>query len=349
MKIYKELFSKIISLENLFMAWDEFKQDKNNKADVREFEWNLENNIFNLHRELAAKTYRHGHYTSFFIVDPKQRNINKACVRDRILHHAIFSVLNPIFEPTFISTSYSCRVNKGTHKGVMDLGKALNEVGGNGYKKCFALKCDVKKFFDSVDHNILKQIIAKRIKDVDAMCLIQKIIDSFSTNKDDSNIKKGIPIGNLTSQLFANLYMNELDQYAKQELKLKHYFRYTDDFVVVSDNREYLKVVTKKMETFLNTTLRLHLHPNKVFIRKFSRGIDFLGYIVKPHHMLLRTKTKKRMFNKIKIKAQKCSQGLISKDDVNQTLQSYLGVLSHANSYGLKQKLINDCWLWTKE
>ncbi len=180
MKIYRDIFNEIISPENLFSAWDAFRSDKRNKRDVMEFEWNLEENIFNLHRELKQKTYTHGPYTGFYITDPKQRHIHKASVRDRILHHAVFSVLNPIFESTFISSSFSCRIGYGTHKGVQALQRMLLSVSKNGKKPCFALKCDIKKFFDSVDQRILLSILEKRIKDENALWLLKSIVGSYN-------------------------------------------------------------------------------------------------------------------------------------------------------------------------
>ena len=180
MKIYRDIFNEIISPENLFSAWDAFRSDKRNKRDVMEFEWSLEENIFNLHRELKNKTYKHGPYTGFYITDPKQRHIHKASVRDRILHHAVFSVLNPIFEPTFISTSFSCRVGYGSHKGVDALQKMLLGVSKNRKKACLALKCDIRKFFDSVDQRILLSILEKRIKDENALWLLKSIVGSYN-------------------------------------------------------------------------------------------------------------------------------------------------------------------------
>lgn len=179
MKIYRDLFGEIISPENLFAAWQTFKADKRNKADVAEFERHLESNIFQLHRDLKNKTYRHGPYCGFYIHDPKQRHIHKATVRDRILHHAVFSVINPVFEETFIPTSFSCRVGFGTHKGMEVLGRMVRAVGRNGTQPSFVLKCDVKKFFDNVDHGILVSILGKRIKDEKAMWLLGSIIESY--------------------------------------------------------------------------------------------------------------------------------------------------------------------------
>jgi hypothetical protein len=180
MKIYKNLFDSIVSAESLFEAWDAFKRDKRNKLDVALFERNIEREIFRLARELREKIYRHGPYRGFWIRDPKVRHIHKASVRDRVLHHAIFNVLNPIFEPTFISTSFSCRVGKGTHKGVEYLANTLRAVSRNNTRPCFALKCDVRKFFDSVDHRILLGILSKKIRDPDTLWLLNNIIDSHA-------------------------------------------------------------------------------------------------------------------------------------------------------------------------
>lgn len=179
MKIYKNVFEKIISLENLFAAWDAFKSDKRNRYDVQSFERNLEENIFDLHRDLKAKKYKHGAYGGFWIRDPKPRHIHKATVRDRVLHHAVFNVLNPIFEPTFIAQSFSCRVGKGSHKGINALKQNANKISRNGYKNTFALKCDIKKFFDSVDHDVLLKILGEKIKDTDTMWLLSEIVRSF--------------------------------------------------------------------------------------------------------------------------------------------------------------------------
>lgn len=181
MKTYKDVFNKVVSLENLFSAWDKFKKGKQNKRDVQEFEFKLEENIFKLHYELLARTYRHMPYRGFWIRDPKARHIHKANVRDRILHHAVFNVLNPIFEPTFIANSFSCRVGKGTHNGVEAVAKAARQVSRNYTSPCFALKCDIKKFFDSVDRGILKNILQVRIKDELALDLCYKVIDSFQS------------------------------------------------------------------------------------------------------------------------------------------------------------------------
>jgi len=349
MKIYKNVFEKIISLENLFLAWDKFKSDKQKRQDVRKFEWQLEENIFKLHRDLKYKRYKHGEYVSFYIQDPKQRHIHKATVRDRILHHAVFAALSPIFEPTFIPNSFSCRIGKGTHRGIDILEKILKQVSGNAFKRCFVLKCDIKKFFETIDHRILLDIVRKRVKDDDALRLLEEIIESFSSKYSTLFQRKGLPIGNLTSQLFANIYLNEFDQFVKHHLKIKNYIRYTDDFVIIAGARLYLKNIIAPIHFFFKKKLALELHPKKITIRKFHQGIDFLGYILLPHYRLLRAKTKQRIFRKLEKRVREYKNETINKQTLEQSLQSYLGVLSHANTYKLGQKMKNQFWFWLSE
>ena len=328
MKTYGNIFEKIISPEALFSAWDEFRKDKRNKPDVLRFEWNLERNIFQLCRDLKNGSYRHGPYEGFYINDPKRRHIHKATVRDRILHHAIFSAINPIFEETYIPTSFSCRVGYGTYKGVEILEKMARNTSRNGTRPCFALKCDIRKFFDSVNHEILISVLEKRIKDVDIMRLLESVIRSY-----ESWPGRGIPIGNLTSQLFANVYMNEFDRFVKHKLKVKNYVRYTDDFVLISENREYLEKFLPPISEFLENELALNLHPNKIILRKLCQGVDFLGLIIFLKYRLLRTKTKHRILKKVR------------KGIKEQSLQSYLGVLSHANTHNLRERVLNRLYL----
>ena len=344
MKIYKNLFEEIASTENLFLAWDKFKNGKRNKKDVQLFEWNLEENIFKLHRDLKNKMYKHGAYHSFNISDPKPRNIHKAQVRDRILHHAIFQVLNPIFEPGFISASFSCREGYGTHKGVQYLQNTLRKATQNGRVSCFALKCDVKKFFDTIDHDILLAILKKKIKDEDTIWLLKQIVSSFSSNHSLLGIEKGVPIGNLTSQLFANIYMGELDRFIKRELKVKYYLRYTDDFLIISEDKEYLEKVLPPIVSFLQEELRLKIHEEKTTIQKTSQGVDFLGYVVFNKHKLVRTKTKKRITKKFKHRIDEHRHGIISKNSLIQSLQSYIGFFSHAEGFEIQEQFKRLYW-----
>lgn len=298
--------------------------------DVQQFEFNLEDNLFQLHRELQDKTYRHFHYTAFNVCDPKLRRIHKANIKDRVLHHAIFRILYPIFDKNFIFDSYSCRIEKGTHKAVYRLETFSIKSSRNNFGNIFALKCDIKKFFDSIDQRILLELIKNKIQDENAIWLIEVIVNSFP---------KGIPLGNVTSQLFANIYLNELDQFAKHHLKEKYYLRYCDDFIILSESKNHLENLIGKLDSFLQSQLKLNLHPNKIIIRKYRQGIDFLGYVVLPHHRVLRTKTKRRIFKKIKNKKLDREEGTISEESLNQSLQSYLGVLKHCCSKNIEEKI----------
>lgn len=348
MKIYSKLVNKVCDPELLFLAWDEFKRGKSRKFDVFSFEHNLEQNIFELFRDLSNKTYKHRPYDGFYVYDPKRRHIHKASVRDRVLHHAIFNVLNPIYEPTFIPTSFSCRVGKGTHKGVNVLGSMIRKVSLNYTRPCFALKCDVKKFFDSVDQKILVSILKRKIRDKYFLWLLEEVIGSFSSEQSDLFNQKGLPIGNLTSQIFANIYMNEFDQFVKNKLKARYYVRYTDDFVILSHDETELEPILAKIEVFLKDHLKLTLHPEKISIRKYRQGVDFLGYVIFPHFKLLRTRTRKRIVRKLKMKILECREGKITEEQLNQSVQSFLGVLSHANSNKLQKNLLNHVWFWLK-
>lgn len=347
MKTYKRIFDSLIAPEHLFGAWDEFKKEKRNKADVMNFERDVEQHIFQLHRDLKDKIYKHGPYTAFYISDPKLRHIHKATVRDRVLHHAIFQKLNPMFEPGFIADSFSCRIGKGTHKGVERLAEMLRAVSRNSMRPCYALKCDVRKFFDSIDHEILLTVLARRIKDPEVMWLLKEIVGSFATGYADLFHARGVPIGNLTSQLFANVYMNEFDQFIKQELRVKNYVRYTDDFIIVSTDKAELEQLLTPIEKFLQESLRLELHPGKIQVTKYHKGVDFLGYVQFPHHRLMREKSEQRMMRKISHAAYFYRHGAIDDARMNATLQSYLGVLSHADAYRLSENLKNRYWIRT--
>ncbi|PWB38641.1 MAG: hypothetical protein C3F02_02930 [Parcubacteria group bacterium] len=314
-----------MSLDNLFLAWREFKRGKTRKVETQEFEFNLEDNIFQLHQELVDKTYNHAPYQAFYVCDPKLRHIHKAGVRDRVVHQALYRILYHIFNKQFIYDSYSCRIGKGTHKGVKRLGNFVLRASLNYSQKIYALKCDIKKFFNNIDHKILLALLENRVEEVDVMWLIKKIINSFS-----SADNKGLPLGNVTSQLFGNIYLNELDQFVKHGLKQKFYIRYCDDFIILHKDKGYLANILKELNTFLKDQLRLDIHPGKISIRKVSQGIDFLGYVTLPHYRVLRTKTKRRILR------------LVNKNNA----PSYLGVLKHANTWELRKELLSKIFLF---
>lgn len=307
---------------------------KRKRFDVQEFEFNLEEKILNLHYDLANKKYQHSNYTSFYICDPKLRNIHKAIVRDRVLHHAIFRIINPIFDKCFIFDSYSCRENKGTHRGVDRLECFARKVSKNYRNKAYVLKCDIKKFFDSIDHEILFKLISKKVSNPDTLWLINIILNSFN-----SKSRKGLPLGNVVSQLFANIYMNEFDQFVKHVLKEKYYIRYSDDFVILHQDKNHLINIIQFIKYFLKNNLKLTLHPDKVIIRKISQGVDFLGYVALPYYRAIRSKTKKRVLKKITNNKERLVQKLITEGFFNQSLQSYLGILKHCRGHKVRKEI----------
>jgi len=309
-----------VNFENLLQAWFEFRKGKRGRKDVQEFEFNLEDNLTQLHEELIAKSYQHSQYTQFYVTDPKLRKISKAGVRDRVVHQAVFRVLTLIFESSFIFDSYSCRDDKGTHRAVDRLDHFAHRASGNNWRNIFALKLDIRKFFDSVDYEVLMKLLERRISDPGTPGLIKIILDSFPI---------GLPLGNVTSQLFANIYLNELDQFVKHQLKIKYYLRYCDDFVALFYSREDLQKYLAAVHEFLNHQLKLTLHPNKIIIRTYCQGIDFLGYVVRPYCRTLRTKTKRRILKNISEK----------------NLASYLGVLQHCDGYAIGQRILREACL----
>lgn len=284
----------------------------------------LINNILKLHRELTDKTYRHGPYRAFKINDPKPRDIHKATVRDRLLHHAIYRVLYPYFDPKFIFDSFSCRRVKGTHRAINRFREYGRIVSHNHTRTVWVLKCDIKKFFANINHEILDNILKRRIGDNNTVRLLSKIIGSFHT-KDRPGT--GLPLGNLTSQLLVNVYMNEFDHFLKRELKITYCVRYADDFIILHESKKYLESLLPKISKFLETQLKLSLHPNKVFIKTIASGVDFLGWVHFPHYLVPRTVTKRRMLKKLR------------KNQVDGTLTSYLGLLSHGDTHKLVQKV----------
>lgn len=315
-------FEKIVKVENQLLAWKKFVKGKKSKSDVQKFYFNFMDNILALNRDLTQGKYKHGEYKSFWIFDPKPRKIHKATVRDRLLHHAIYRILYPFFERIFICDSFSCRDKKGVHKAINRFRYFASIVSKNNTKTCWVLKCDIKKFFPSINHLVLLRILRKYIKDCRAIDLLKEIIDSYHS---DTGEDIGLPLGNLTSQLFVNIYMNELDQFMKHKLKAKYYLRYTDDFVVCSQDRQYLKNILPKISEFLEDRLKLFLHPNKIEIKTLASGVDFLGWVHFTDHRVLRTNTRKRMFRKLR------------NSYSNKSKTSYIGLLKHGNTHKLRE------------
>jgi len=314
------MFEELVSVENLLLAWQEFLRGKKGKKDVQEFQLYLMDNILALHRDLINGNYRHQGYQEFKINDPKPRIIHKATVRDRLFHRAVYRKLYPFFDRTFICDSFSCRNAKGTHKAVKRFTSFAYIVSKNHTQACWVLKCDIKKFFHSIDQRILLDILKTCIPDARTIGLLREIIGSF--NNGTPTI--GLPLGNLTSQLFCNIYMNQFDQFVKHVLKIDYYIRYADDFVILSSDKQELESIIPFIGKFLEESLKLKLHPDKVFIKRIASGVDFLGWVQFADHRVLRTATKNRIMKKLNIK----------------NASSYVGLIKHGNSYKIKEKIL---------
>jgi len=304
----------------------------------------LEDNIFQLQQDLIIFQYLHAPYHQFYVTDPKQRHISKASVRDRLVHQVVYDVLNEVFDKKFIFHSLSSRLGKGTHIGITQLHQMIRKISANGTRPCYALKMDIRRFFDTVNHQILKTLLRKNIKDENILKTTDMIIDSFKTKKTEAG-DVGIPLGNVTSQLFANVYLHELDDFVKQKLNEKFYLRYCDDFIILSNNKFHLDELIGSIRKFLAKTLQLELHPKKLIIKKSSQGIDFVGYVLFDRHVLSRTRTKQRLKRRLKEAYESYTIGKITAQSLDQRLQSYLGILSHANQHELSTALKNAYWI----
>ena len=310
----------------------------------REFFFDLEPNLLRLSRELKEKTYRPGRYRSFLIHDGKTRLISAAPFRDRVVHHALVAVLEPIFERCFIHDSYANRVGKGTHK-------AVDRFTHYSRRFKYVLKCDVRQFFPSVDHGVLSGLIRRKIKDPDVMWLVEAILagwrhlaggpvyfpgdDLFSPFQRP----RGLPIGNLTSQFWANVYLSPLDHFVKETLGCKGYVRYMDDFVLFHNDKTRLWSWRGQIMKLL-AGLRLQLHENKAQVWPVSCGTDFLGYMVFPDHRRVRRNNVVRFRRRMKQMQEEYGRGLWKPEDVTIRIQSWLAHAAHADSYGLRKKLM---------
>jgi RNA-directed DNA polymerase len=318
------IYHDIISIKNLLTAWREFVRDKRKRKDVEQFSVHLTDNILKLHQELSDGTYQHGSYMAFRINDPKPRDIHKASVRDRLVHHAIYRILYPYFDTKFIFDSYSCRQTKGTHRAINRFRDYAHTVSRNNTRTVWILKYDIRKFFANINHQTLGNILKKHVRSGNTILLLSKIVRSFHTA---GNPNIGLPLGNLTSQLLVNIYMNEFDHFMKRNIKAKHYIRYADDFVILHVDKKYLEDMLPKISEFLETHLKLSLHPDKVFIKTLASGVDFLGWVHFPHHRVPRTSTKTRMLRHLK------------DNPKDGSLSSYRGLLSHGDTHELQQKI----------
>ncbi len=326
MKRYGYLFDKITSFENFLEAARKAQQGKRFKESTARFNLELEFELLQLQKELREKTYQIGEYKQFYIFDPKKRPISALPYRDRVVQHALCNVIEPIFEKSLIYDTYACRKNKGSHK-------AVNRFTEYCRKNKYALKCDVKSYFASIDHEKLFEIIKKKIKDSNALWLIKLIIDSTPS--------PGIPIGNLASQIFANLYLNGLDHYLKEKIKCKYYIRYMDDLIVFDNDKNRLNEIKEDIRNYLKS-LKLELHDNKSQIYAAANGGKFLGYRVYPTHRLVIRQNIKRLRIRIKKYCEMLKLGLITSKKIICSIRSWLGYAIHADSFDLRRKIISE-------
>lgn len=333
MRKHGNLFEKIIDTGNIHKAYKEAKKGKTWQDTIKKFDRNTENNLLKIQESLINKTFTTSKYTLKIIHEPKERTIYRLPFNpDRIVQHALMNVLEPIWEGLFIHDSYACRKGKGIHKASQKTMQFIREVGANGY----CLKMDISKFYPSMNHDILYEIIRRKIKCKDTLGLIEDIIYSMDGGKN-------VPIGNYTSQWFGNLYMNEIDQFLKHEHKVRYYLRYCDDFLIMHEDKRYLKELAEIIREYLAAKLELKFSKCKVF--PLTQGIDFVGYRHFPDHILVRKSTTKRVKRRMKALPGLLASGKISELQYQSSIASTMGWLKWANSHNLQGALgIEQMW-----
>lgn len=354
--------NNICSFVNLINSYNKAKISHKYAVSVSRYSFDLESNIISLQSRLLDHSYHPKPYKQFIVTKPKLRRVSAPAFEDRIVQHSLVSQIEPIFEKLFIYDSYACRQHKGTHFALKRLKKFLkaNNTLHHG-QNIFILKCDIKKFFQSISWDILIKIISQKIIDPDTIWLIKQFILGFSVMEkspsknpvqlsffeDSLNLpvstvcRQGLPIGNLTSQLFANIYLNQLDYFVKQTLHEKYYGRYMDDFFIISSDKEKLQSDKEKISLFLQQTLKLELHPNKTFIQNINSGVCFVGYRIFPNYTLIRGSTLINFQKKYHKKLKKYQKGLISWQEIKKCQTSFQGHLKHANTYRLSKTLFS--------
>jgi len=350
-KTYRNLYPRLCSFENLYLAFERARRRKSARDYVTRFGYDPEERLIRLAEELAEKSYRHGALKAFYVYRPKKRLIKAATFRDRIVHHALCNVIEPIFERRFIYDSYANRVGKGTHR-------ALDRFTQFARKNRYVLKCDIRKYFQSIDHEILLEILGRRIRDPDILWLVREILRGGQALTPDSEPEeaippayfpgddlfaalrsRGLPIGNLTSQFSGNVYLHELDHFVKCELRHPCYIRYEDDFVAFGENKRELHDVRTAIEEFL-ATLRLEVHARKCFVAPVDVGVDFLGFQVFPTHRRLRRSTGVAFERRFRRLAEDYADGLVTLKQVRSSIAGWVGHAKHGDTYGLRRSIL---------
>lgn len=348
MKTYKNLYPQICTFSNLMWAWEKARRGKRYTPAAANFERNLDVELVTLHQELLDETYQPGPYRSFTIHEPKRRKISAAPFRDRVAHHALCNVIEPIFERKFIDDSYANRVGKGTHR-------ALDRCTQFMRRYRYVLQCDIQQFFPAIDHAILKSILARTLADAQTMSLCEKIInsgvgvlaDQYAMTwfpGDDlfaASRSRGLPIGNLTSQFWANVYLNELDQFVKHILRCQGYQRYVDDFLLFADDKVTLHCWRDEVIDFLHT-LRLTLHEHRAQPRPVTQGIPFLGFTVYPDHRRLKRRKGIGYRRHLYTLYAQYQRGEIGRTEIDASVQAWVGHAMHGDTWGLRTELLGN-------
>ena len=362
-------------LEDLFLAYYQARKNKRNTINQLRFEVNLEQQIFSLCDDLLNESYDISPSICFIVNVPVKREIFAADFRDRVVHHLLFNYINPVFELAFIDDSYSCRKEKGTQYGIKRVDSFIRECSENYTKDCYILKLDIQGYFMNIDKNILQESINNLLKtkaiyysdkkepdwDMVSRLLRQVIMHDSTVNckirgkpADWDGLPHskslfyspkdvGLPIGNLTSQLFSNVYLNDFDHYMKETLKLKYYGRYVDDFVAIHPSKDYLIEVKRKVNDFLTERLHLCLHPRKMYLQHYAKGISFLGAYIKPNRIYVNNRTKRKFFLAVRETDKLLSNENVNRallDSIQASLNSYLGIIRHYNTYKLRRKIL---------
>lgn len=336
MRRHKDLFRGIVSFQNLLLAAKLAQRGKRFKRATSRFNFSLEHELWTLQAELSSGTYQPGDYRHFTIYEPKRRLISAAPYRDRVVHHAIHNVLKPIFDPTFIHDSYATRKGKGTHAAI-DRFQRFAQISP------YVLKCDIRQYFPSIDHEILMRLIERKIACSPTLELIGKILNSHVSPVAPSlpPARWGIPIGNLTSQFFANIYLNGLDHFIKEQLGCRHYLRYMDDFVVFHGDKAFLWDVKGRIVEYLKT-LKLELHDGKCRIFKTARGMPFLGLVVFPQRRRIKRENYLRYRRRLKGLQKSYQKGAIGLTGIRQSVCAWIGHAKHADTVRLRTFLLGD-------
>lgn len=332
-KTYKNLFKPALTFSSLLNAHHHARKRKKYKKDVIEFEMNLEGNLIELYKELKNKTYAPGKYNEFTIYEPKKRLIKAAPYRDRVVHQwYVKNFIIPVFGKAFISDSYACIEGKGMHRSAFRVQDFL-KVAEHNHDRSYVLKGDIKSYFFNIDHDVLYDIVSHKIKDPEVLWLTKVILSSTDN--------PGIPVGSYTSQWFANLYLHQLDMFAKHNLRVKMYARYMDDWVLVLENKEKAQEALIKIKDFVNNELKLELN-KKTQIAPAKNGINFCGYKIWSTHMKIRDSSKRRMKRKLKAFQRKYTAGEMTFEEIKRSINSWKGYASHADSYFLIEKMFKD-------